>query len=85
MNLQTSLDEIEEDIQKARNLYNSYVGRFNTLTESFPAAIIARKFGFTKKPYFSLDLATQRELPEVHFSEPQNRVPPDSTAWQDKQ
>ncbi|MFH1154591.1 MAG: LemA family protein [Pseudomonadota bacterium] len=66
--LQNSLDEIEEDIQKARNLYNSYVGKFNTLVESFPAFIIARKFGFTKQNYFALDLATQRELPEVDFS-----------------
>lgn len=66
--LQNSLDEIEEDIQKARNLYNRYVGRFNTLVESFPANVIARKFGFKKQSYFSLDLATQREMPEVAFS-----------------
>lgn len=68
--LQNSLDEIEEDIQKARNLYNRYVGRFNTLVESFPANVIARKFGFKKQSYFSLDLATQREMPEVAFFGP---------------
>jgi len=71
IDLQNSLDEIEEDIQKARNRYNSYVGRFNTLVESFPATFIARKFGFEKQNYFALDLATQRELPEVGFSTPQ--------------
>jgi LemA protein len=70
MDLQNSLDEIEEDIQKARNRYNSFVGRFNTLVESFPATIIAGKFGFEKQNYFALDLATQRELPEVDFSAP---------------
>jgi LemA protein len=68
--LQNSLDEIEEDIQKARNQYNSFVGRFNTLVESFPATFIAGKFGFEKQNYFALDLATQRELPEVDFSAP---------------
>jgi len=67
LELQNSLNEIEEDIQKARNRYNSNVGRFNTLIESFPAKFIARKFGFEKKNYFALDLATQRELPEVDF------------------
>lgn len=68
LDLQNSLNEIEEDIQKARNQYNSYVGRFNTLIESVPATLIARKFGFEKQNYFTLDLATQRELPEVDFS-----------------
>jgi len=68
LDLQNSLSEIEEDIQKARNQYNSSVGRFNTLVESFPARFIARKFGFEKRNYFSLDLVTQREMPEVDFS-----------------
>ena len=68
MDLQDNLNEIEEDVQKARNRYNSSVNKFNTLVESFPAALIAQKFGFKKQSYFSLDLATQRELPEVYFS-----------------
>ncbi len=58
IDLQNNLDEIEEDIQKARNRYNSYVGRFNTLVEFFPASFIARKFEFEKQNYFVLDLAT---------------------------
>jgi len=68
IDLQNSLDEIEEDIQKARNRYNRYVGKFNTLVESFPAVYIAGRFGFEKQKYFALDLATQRELPEVDFA-----------------
>lgn len=66
--LQNTLDEVEEDIQKARNRYNRYVGKLNTLVESFPAAVIARKFGFEKQNYFTLDLATQREVPAVDFA-----------------
>jgi LemA protein len=68
LDLQNGLSEIEEDIQKARNRYNSSVARFNTLIESFPAKFIATKYGFEKKNYFTLDLATQRELPEIKFS-----------------
>ncbi len=69
LEMQKSLNEIEEDIQAARNRYNGYVARLNTLVESFPASFIAMKFGFSKQSYFSLDLATQRELPEVGFND----------------
>ena len=65
--LHESLNEIEEDIQKARTMYNYSVRKFNTLVESFPSSLIALKFGFTVQNYFSLELATQRELPEVDF------------------
>ena len=78
LDLQNSLSEIEEDIQKARNRYNSNVASFNTLIESFPAKFLARKYGFEKKNYFTLDLATQRELPEVEF--PSSRDPMKQTA-----
>jgi len=69
LELQKSLAEIEADIQAARMRYNDIVARLNTLVESFPASLIAMKFGFQKQPYFSLDLATQRELPEVQFGQ----------------
>lgn len=75
LNLQNSLDEVEEDILKARNRYNSNIGKFNTLIESFPATFIAKKFGFDRKNYFSLDLATQREVPNVNFAETKDTVP----------
>lgn len=67
LELQKSLMEIEADIQDSRVRYNKIVARLNTLVESFPASLIAAKFGFEKQNYFSLDLATQRELPEVGF------------------
>jgi LemA protein len=69
LELQKSLAEIETDIQSARHRYNGYVAHLNTLVESFPASLIAAKFDFQKQSYFSLDLATQRELPEVGFGE----------------
>ncbi len=69
LELQKNLADIEEDIQTARVRYNDIVARLNTLVESFPASILAKKFGFEKTTYFSLDLATQRELPRVNFTE----------------
>ena len=66
--LHNSLDEIEEEIQQARNRYNIAVRKFNTLVESFPSSLIARKFGFDRQKFFSLELATQREMPEVNFT-----------------
>ena len=69
LELQKSLVDIEKDIQTARVRYNNIVARLNTMVESFPASFIAGRFGFTQKDYFSLDLATQRELPEIQFNE----------------
>ncbi len=68
LDLQNKLDEIEGDIQQARNRYNNYISRFNTMVESFPASLIAGKFYFTKQDYLALELATQREMPEVSFT-----------------
>ena len=67
LDLQKSLDEIEQEIQQARNRYNGYIGRLNTLVESFPSSLIAQKFDFVKQEYLSLELATQREMPNVDF------------------
>lgn len=67
--LQKSLDEIEQEIQKTRNMYNFAIRRFNTLVESFPSSLIAKIFGFERQKFFSLELATQRELPVVDFGE----------------
>lgn len=68
LDLQNSLDEIEQDIQQARNRYNSDIARFNTMVESFPSSLIAAKFHFEKQNYLSLELATQREVPDISFS-----------------
>ncbi len=67
LGLQNSLNEIEREVQEARQRYNAAVRRFNTLVESFPSNIMARIFKFRTFKYFTLELATQRELPEVDF------------------
>ncbi|MBW2329198.1 MAG: LemA family protein, partial [Deltaproteobacteria bacterium] len=67
LDLQNSLDEIEQEVQQARNRYNNYIARFNTMVESFPSSLIAGKFHFEKQGYLTLELATQREMPDVSF------------------
>ncbi len=65
--IQHSLNEIEQEIQGARQRYNTMVRRLNTSVEQFPSNMIAKMFGFRRHPYFTLELATQRELPGVEF------------------
>lgn len=67
--LQKSLDEIEQEIQRARQMFNYSVRKFNTLVESFPSSLVAKAFGFERQNFFSLELVTQRELPEVNFTD----------------
>ena len=68
LEMQNSLDRIEQEIQTARNTYNGFVGQLNTLVESFPSSIIARLFHFEKQDYLALELATGREMPDVGFT-----------------
>jgi LemA protein len=65
LSLQARLSEVETDIQTARQKFNGAVRRYNTLIDSIPSNLIARKFNFTKVAYFSLELATQREVPDI--------------------
>lgn len=73
LDLQDSLDEIEQEVQRTRNRYNGYIARFNTMVESFPATFIARKFQFEKQAYLALELATQREMPDISFGQGQEK------------
>ena len=65
LSLQQSLNEVEKEIQQARSEFNQAVRKNNTLVQSFPSNFIARLFGFRSADYFSLELATQRSMPEV--------------------
>jgi len=65
LSLQHSLSDVENEIQAARSVFNSSVRKNNTLVQSFPSNIIAKLFNFRSAEYFSLELATQRSVPEV--------------------
>jgi LemA protein len=66
LELQNSINTIENDIQLARRYYNAVVRDLNTMCESFPSVIVAGMFRFDKKEYFEMDQA-QRENVQVKF------------------
>ena len=63
--LQHSLIDVESEIMDARSVFNTSVRKNNTLVQSFPSNIIAKIFNFHSAQYFSLELSTQRSVPEV--------------------
>ncbi len=63
--LQHGLNEVEKEIAVARQRFNGAVRKLNTLVQSFPSNFIARIFNFREAQYFSLELATERGVPDV--------------------
>lgn len=59
MQLQTQLQELENNIEYSRRYYNAVVRDFNILIESFPSNLIASIFNFKQAELFQL------ETPEV--------------------
>lgn len=64
--LQNSLNTVEDDLQNARRYYNATVRNLNTAVASFPSNLIARQFGFAKKEFFDIDDA-EKENVKVTF------------------
>ena len=50
--LQTTLKELEESIQKSRRYYNGAARDFNTAIVVFPTNLIANLFGYKKVDFF---------------------------------
>ncbi|RMG42848.1 MAG: LemA family protein [Candidatus Dadabacteria bacterium] len=65
--LQSTLTEVEDNIQYARRYYNGTVRDMNILVQSFPSNLIARQFGFSEKPFFEIEYATERKTPDIDF------------------
>jgi LemA protein len=55
LDLQTSLTEVENNIQFARRYYNGSVNNLNVRIGSFPYLLIARVAGFKKAQFFDFD------------------------------
>lgn len=54
LNLQHTLNEIEEQISAARRAYNAAVTEYNNAIEMFPSNIVANKFNFQKALFFDI-------------------------------
>ena len=63
--LHSSLVNIEDDLQYARRYYNGAARDNNNLVESFPSNIIAELFKFQLSDFFEIELASQRNAPDV--------------------
>ncbi len=59
MQLQSQLQELENNIEYSRRYYNAVVRDFNVLIESFPSNLVASQFNFKQAELFQL------EAPEV--------------------
>ena len=67
MSLQEELASTENRIAFARQFYNDQVMLYNTRIQSVPANMIAGAFNFTQMEMFELEIAAEREVPEVKF------------------
>ena len=69
IDLQQQLKQIEGELESSRRYYNGVVKSFNTKLELFPANIVGKRMGedYTKKPYFELDSAEERQNVKVSF------------------
>ena len=67
LELQTTLAQIEGDLEKSRRYYNGNVREQNTLIESFPSNLIANAFGFVKSVFFELENPAEKQNPQVKF------------------
>ena len=66
LQLQKELSDTEDKIAYARQFYNTAVLDFNTKLQTFPSAVIARNFGFTKAEFFEAS-DEERKKVDVKF------------------
>ena len=67
LSLQETLTSTENKIAFARQGYNDQVLFFNNKTQVFPSSIIANSFNFTKRDFFEIEDAAERNVPKVSF------------------
>ncbi len=67
LDLQNSLDEIENEIQMSRRYYNGAVRNNNVLVESFPSNLVAKQFAFTSGEYFEIENEADTAVPKVEL------------------
>ncbi len=67
LDLQRELADTENKIQSARRFYNGNVRDYNITIESVPSNIIAGMFNFTKRDFFELESAEEKEPVKVSF------------------
>jgi LemA protein len=67
-NLQEQLDETENKIAVARQIYNDAVYSYDTATETVPTNVVANVLDFEPKRYFEIE-DHSRATPQVEFAQ----------------
>lgn len=65
--LQEELTSTENKISFSRQNYNDQAMYFNNKIQMFPSNIIAGMFAFSKRDYFEIKVAAERDVPKVQF------------------
>ncbi len=65
--LQEELATTENKVGFARQFYNDQVMQYNTKIQSVPTNLIANMFGFKPSEFFQIEVAAEREAPQVRF------------------
>ena len=76
LDLQAQLQDTENKIAVSRQVYNDTVLTFNNAIQVFPAVLIAGPFGFTKREFYEIEDAADRDVPEVSFAPDAPAAPP---------
>lgn len=64
--LQSSLNEVEEQLSAARRAYNAAVNSFNNAIEMFPSNLIGKIMGYSRKPLFTIK-EEEKNAPNISF------------------
>jgi len=67
--LQSELDETEDKIAVARQMYNDAVLTYDTARETVPTSVVASMLDFEARRYFEIE-ERSRPAPQVDFSQP---------------
>ena len=65
--LSSNLAEIEDEIQRARRVYNADAQAYNTKIQVFPNSVVAKLGHFEAREYFQVGDATERAPAAVSF------------------
>lgn len=65
--LQEELSSTENKISFSRQHYNASVQQYNTRLQVFPDNFVGNLFAFAKRDFFEIELAEERQVPQVKF------------------
>jgi LemA protein len=67
LSLQEEVASTENKIGFSRQYYNDAAMRYKNQIEMFPSSVVAGMFNFQPEPFFQLESAADREVPQVKF------------------